>query len=208
MRPRVWLLALALAAALALYGQHGAGGHETAAQRVEEVAEHPARAEHGSLELWKWANFLLLAGLLIWGGRKSATAFFAGRTLEIRRSLVEAQEARANAERRASEVDRRLANLGAEIEALRREAAAEQEAEAGRARREMAAELAKIQLHAEQEIAAAAKQARLELKRYSAQLALQIAERKIAARMNPPVQDALVDSFVRQMDGSAPVQPI
>ncbi len=208
MRPRIRLLVLALAAALALYGQHSAAGHETAAGRAEDLAEHPAKSDHGSLELWKWANFLLLAGLLTWAGRKSAAAFFAARSLEIRRSLVEAQEAQANAERRASEVDRRLASLGAEIEALRREAAAEQEAEAGRARREMAAELAKIERHAEREIAAAVKQARLDLKRYSAELALQLAERKIAARMTPPTQEALIDSFARQMDGSAPIRPI
>ena len=60
----------------------------------------------------------------------------------------------------------------------------------------MAADLAKIQLHAEQEIAAAGKQARLELKRYAAELALQLAEKKIAARMTPPAQEALVNSFV------------
>jgi F-type H+-transporting ATPase subunit b len=183
---------LALSAALSLYGAesegHGGG--------------------HAALDGWKWANFLLLAGLLFWAGRKSAAAFFTGRSIQIRKSLVEAEEIRADAERRAAEVDRRLASLGAEIEALRREAATEQEAQAERARREMAAELAKVQLHAEQEIAAAGKQARLELKRYSAELALELAEKKIAARMNPPAQDALVDSFVRQLDGSARAQSI
>ena len=182
--------------------------HETAGERAQDLAEHPAKSDHGSLELWKWANFLLLAGILTWVGRKKVGAFFAGRSLEIRKALVEAEEVRADAERRASEVDRRLASLGADIEALRREAAAEQEAEAERVRREMASELAKIQLNTEREIAAAGKQARLELKRYAAELALQLAERKIAARMTPPVQEGLVDSFVRQLDGSARVQSI
>ena len=30
----------------------------------ERAAESPSRSEHGTLELWKWANFLVLAGLL------------------------------------------------------------------------------------------------------------------------------------------------
>jgi F0F1-type ATP synthase membrane subunit b/b' len=62
-----------------------------------------------------------------------------------------------------------------------------------------AAEIAKIQAHAEQEIASAGKAARTELKRYSAQLAVELAEQKIRARMTPQTQDALVRGFVRDL---------
>lgn len=199
MRRAGWWVAAAMAAALALYGQHGSQGHETRQERAREVAREPARGEHGGLEAWKWANFLLLAGVLGWAMKKHAGPFFAARSREIRKAMAEAEEIRADAERRAAEVDRRLANLGADIEALRKEALAEEEAESERASRRMAAELAKIQTQAEQEIAAAGKQARLELKGYAAQLALALAERKIRARMTPQAQDALVESFVRQL---------
>lgn len=201
MRRAAWWAVAAMAAGMALYGQHGSEGHETRSERAREVAGEPAKGEHGSLEAWKWANFLLLAGVLGWAARKHAGPFFASRSLEIRKAMVDAGEIRADAERRAAEVDRRLANLAADIETLRKEALAEEEAESERASRRMAAELAKIQAQTEQEIAAAGKQARLELKGYAAQLALALAERKIRARMTPQVQDALVESFVRQLEG-------
>ncbi len=205
MKPRRWLLAAALVFGLALSAQHAPQGQESAGH-AEEAAAHGA-AGHGALDLWKWANFLLLGGVLFWLGRKGVQTFFVNRSRDIRKAIVEAEEIRADAERRAAEVDRRLSNLGVEIEALRREARAEEEAEAERSRRELAAEMAKIQQRAEQDIAAAGKQARLELKRYSAELAIRLAEQKVRGRMTPQTQEALVDSFVRQMDDSAGAQP-
>ncbi len=148
---------------------------------------------------WGWANFLLLAGGLGYAIKKNAGPYFAQRSLEIRKGMVEAEAARAGAEARMAEVDRRLANLGAEIEALRRDARQEAEADGERVRREAAAEMAKVQAHLADEIAAASKSARLELRRYSAGLALELAERKIAARLTPETQDRLVKVFVASM---------
>jgi len=103
-------------------------------------------------------------------------------------------------------VDRRLASLQAEIEALRRSAQEEAEADAQRVRREAAAEMAKIQSHLAEEIAAAGKSATLELRRYSAELALGLAEQKIAARLSPEMQDRLVGGFLADM-AHAPALP-
>jgi len=77
--------------------------------------------------------------------------------VKIRQDIVEAGEARNQAEARAAEVDRRLANLEAEIAALARRSGKEEEAETGRFGRHTAAEIVKTQAQAEQEIAAAAK---------------------------------------------------
>ena len=65
--------------------------------------------------------------------------------------------------------------------------------------RHTAAEIAKIQAHSEQEIASAGKAARMELKRYAAELAVELAEQKVRARMTPDAQDALVQGFVRNL---------
>jgi F0F1-type ATP synthase membrane subunit b/b' len=113
--------------------------------------------------------------------------------------MIEAGDVRNEAEARAAEVDRRLANLEAEIAALRAESGKEEEAEAGRFGRHTAAEIAKTQAQAEQEIAAAGKAARLELKRYCADLAVGLAEQKIRARMTPEAEDALVRGFIRDL---------
>jgi F-type H+-transporting ATPase subunit b len=155
--------------------------------------------EGGSLQIWKWANFLALAGGLGYLIGKKGGPFFAARSLKIGKDMVDAGEVRKDAETRAAEVDRRLANLEAEIAALRAESGKEEQAETGRFGRHTAAEIAKTQEHAEQEIAAAGKAARLELKRYCAELALGLAEEKIRARMTPETQDTLVRGFVRDL---------
>ena len=158
-----------------------------------------ADQEGGGLQIWKWANFVVLAGGLGYLIGKKGGPFFAARSQKIRQDIVAAGEARSQAEARAADVDRRLANIEAEIAALRAASGTEEEAEAGRFGRHTAAEIAKTQAQAEQEIAAAGKAARLELKRYCAELSVGLAEQKIRARMTPDTQDALVRGFVRDL---------
>jgi len=52
--------------------------------------------------------------------------------------------------------------------------------------------MVRIQEHAASEIEAAGKAARLQLKRYAAQLAIDLAEQKIRSQITPEVQTALV----------------
>lgn len=153
----------------------------------------------GNLQMWKWANFLLLAGGLGYLIGKNAGPFFAARSQSIGKDLAESQKTREEAEARSAEVERRLANLEAEIARLRAESQQEAKAETERLAGHTAAEIAKIQANAEQEIAAAGKAARMDLKRYSAELAVDLAEKKIRARMTPVTQDALVRGFVRDL---------
>ena len=165
--------------------------------------------EHSNMAVWGWLNFALLAGGLGYVIRKNAGPYFATRSREIRKGMIEAEEARTEAEAKVAEVDQRLASLEAEIEALRRDARQEAEAEAERIQREAAGEMAKIQMRLAEEIAAAGKGARLELRRHAAEVALGLAEQKILARMSPEIQDRLVKSFVTHLDRPAfPVQSI
>ena len=168
----------------------------TAEQRA---AERPSEGEHGELELWKLANFVLLAGGLGYLIKKNAGPFFALRTKKIQQDMLQAQVQRKDAEMHAADVDRRLANLEAEIASLRAESDAEGKAETERSLQRTAAEIAKIQEHAEQEIVSAGKAARMELKGYSAELAVQLAEQKIAGRMTGEAQDNLVRGFVHDL---------
>ena len=168
-------------------------------QESEKAAEKPESfAEKHELEL-KWVNFLLLAGALGYLIGKNAGPFFAARSSNIRKDLDESERKRQEAEARAAAVDARLADLGKEIAALRGASQAEAQAANQRMAQHTAAEIAKIQANAEQEIASAGKAARSELKRYSAQLAVELAEKKIRDRMTPETQNALVQSFVRDL---------
>jgi F-type H+-transporting ATPase subunit b len=153
--------------------------------------------------IWAWANFAILAAALGYLVVKKGGPWFAARSVAIRKGIAEAEEIRADAEARSAEVDRRLAGLEAEIEGLRGHARKEQAAEAERIREQTATDLARIQEHAAREIDAAGKTARIELKRYAAQLAVDLAEQKIRRQMTPAIQSALVDNFVRDVDHPA-----
>jgi F-type H+-transporting ATPase subunit b len=189
-------LLLLLAAAPALLP----AAPQSAEPAAEHAAEPPAEGEKPGMVLWKWANFAVLAGVLGWAAGKYGGPFFAARTRQIRKDMLEADDLRKQAEARVADVDRRLASLESEIAALRAESAREAESETARLSRATLAEIAKIQQHAEQEIASAGKAARMELKRYSAELAIRLAEQKIRARLTPETQDALIRGFVRHLE--------
>jgi F-type H+-transporting ATPase subunit b len=166
--------------------------------------EAGGQAEGGGQEAWVIANFVILAAGLGWMIAKNAGPFFEDRLKKIRQDIVQGEEASREAERRAAEVDRRLANLDQEIAALRAESQKELADELERMRQKTSADRERIRIHSGQEIAAAGKTARAELKRYSAELAIGLAERKIRARMNAATQDALIGSFVENLDRLGP----
>jgi F-type H+-transporting ATPase subunit b len=183
-----------LAFALAVATTPGlAQEHETKGEAAHE------QKDEGHLEIWKWVNFLILAGGLGYMIGKNAGPFFAGRSASIRKDMEESLRQSKEAEARAAEVDRRLATLESQIASLRAESDKELKASAERLSQQTADEIAKIQAHSAQEIASAGKQARSELKRYSAELAMGLAEQKVRARMTQNAQDDLVDSFVRDL---------
>jgi F-type H+-transporting ATPase subunit b len=169
----------------------------------EGHAEKTASGLSPTLEtILLWANFALLAAGLGYLIKKYGAPFFAERSQHIQREIVEAAKVKADAEARSAEVDRRLANIEADMAALRQESRRELESIERHASTKTSAEIAKIQSNAEQEIAAAGKAARLELKRYSAELAVHLAGEKIGARMTPDVQEALTGDFIRDLGAS------
>ncbi len=150
-------------------------------------------------QLWKWANFLLLAGGLGYLMAKMLPPLFVSRSQAIAKDLVDSQKIRQESDARAADVERRLAAIETEIAALRAESKAETAAEAERLAKHTAAEIARIQAQAEREIGDAGKDAQFELKRYAAGLAIDLAAQKISARMTPATEDRLVRGFVRDL---------
>lgn len=158
---------------------------------------------HDHTLLWKWVNFVILAGLLGYMISKRAGAFFGARTEQIQKDIREASRLRQDAERRTAEIERRLASLPAEIEQLRRAAQEEMAAEGERLRRETEAALNKIREQAQQEIASIASAARQELKAYSADLAVALAERKLRELLTRERDAGLVGAFLEDLEKRA-----
>lgn len=149
---------------------------------------------------WKWANFIILAGVLGSFIYKKAGAFFRSRTEAIRQGIEEADRLRREAEQRAAEIERRMNNLQADIDSLRKAAREEMAAENERLRRETEESLQKIRKQAEQEIASAAKAARHQVRAHAAELALELAAGKIRAGLSPAADDLMIASFLNEVD--------
>ncbi len=201
---------IVLTLAIAFAQERPKGAEAFAEGKQQEAAHQAVEAKHEEKEAeipheleWKWVNFAILAAGLGYLAVKLGGPYFRTRSEEIRRGIEDAQEVKADAERRAAEIDARIRNLGVDIEQMRTGSRKEMEAENARLRAETAAELAKIQARAELEIASAAKHATQDLKAYSAQLALQLAEERLRATITPQNQDGLVRSFVRDLNGKA-----
>ncbi|MBI3682003.1 MAG: hypothetical protein HY235_16595 [Acidobacteria bacterium] len=153
---------------------------------------------------WKWANFALLAGGLGYLISRHAGPFFSSRTAAIRSGLADAAAVSQQADARVAGIERRLANLGAEIERLRAESREEMSAEIQRIRAETARLAARTQASAESEIASIVKLARRELKAHSAALAVQLAEVQIRERLSGVAQEGLIRQFVSDLASTRP----
>ena len=166
------------------------------AQEAEHKgAESSESSEKPGMELWKWANFAILAGILGYLISKNMGPMLVDRSRQIEEGLAAGERAKAEADARAAAVSAKLAGLDQAIARLKASAKEEREREAARIQRETSSELARIQQHAQLEIEQAGKLARLEIQRYAAKAAIDLAEQKVRSRMNPDVQAALLASF-------------
>src|SRR5947209_3024866 len=159
------------------------------------MAEENAKSSEGGQDLWKWLNFAILAGVLGWLIAKNLGPVLTARSREIEQGLAAGEKAKAEADARAAAVQARLAGLENTVAQMRTASREELARETERIQRETASELARIEQQSTQEIESAGKLARLEVQRYAAELAIDLAEQKVRARMSPDKQAELVRNF-------------
>jgi F-type H+-transporting ATPase subunit b len=142
-------------------------------------------------------NFLVIAAVIVWAGRKYLPGIFRDRSAAIQKAMQEAQKASEEARRRLAEIESRLMRLDGEIGMMRN--AAEKEGAAEEARIQAAAEedARKIVASAEQEIAATVKAARRQLTAFAADLAVGLARKQI--HVDVTTDQALVRDFAGQL---------
>jgi len=186
------VLAFALALALASY----ALPQESAPKSQTQTEENPMTG-------WKWANFLILAAGIGYLIGKSVPPLFRKQSEEITAALAEAAKIKHEAGLYAAGVEARLKNLEREIESLRQSAHAETAAEGARLRAETEHHLQRIREQSAQEIALMTRGAKDELRKYAAQLAVGLAAERISSRMNPALQEDLVNGFMGDLERRA-----
>ena len=172
-----------------------------AAAGAHAAEEGGSAASEKAAEVFKWINFAIVAGLVLWLCLKKAPAFFSRRAAAISSAVTSATAAKAAADAQLREAETKLANLQKEVAELRALAERESAAEVARLRAATQSDAQKIAAAAKAEIEAAERAARLALKALAANLAVDGAESLLAKQLNPQVQEALISSFVNSLEG-------
>ncbi len=152
---------------------------------------------HASYLVYWFLNFVLVVLFFVFLLSSSVPKMFRDRSVAIQKGIREAQAASAEAARRLSDIEARLAKLDTEVAEIRASAESEAAAEEVRIRQAAEEDKRKILESVETEISALARNARRELKTYAATLAVDLASRKI--KVDEPTDQALLREFVGQL---------
>jgi F-type H+-transporting ATPase subunit b len=171
-----------------------------AAASARAAEESGTTTEHAN-EIFKWINFVVVAGLVFWSFRKYVIPFFRKNAESIGSAITKATTAKAEADRQLREAEEKLAHLQQEVTQLRATSQREGAAEADRIRIISQSDAQKIGLAGKAEIEAAERAARLELKAIAANLAVDGAEALLVKELTPKAQESLVAAFVKSLEG-------
>ena len=159
-------------------------------------------ATERATESFKWINFAIVAGVLVWVFGNLLPPAFRKRAEAVSSAITNATSAKAAAEAQLRDAETRLANLQKEVAELRAFAERESAAEVERLRALTQSDVQKIALAAKVEIEAAERAARLELKALAANLAVAGAESLLVKQLTPKAQESLISNFVKNLEGS------
>jgi F-type H+-transporting ATPase subunit b len=190
-----------LGSQLAEASREAAGEQENAAFKyspsVRWLAAHTGLSVIQAYWVFFIINFAVVALAIAAMVRAKLPLWFRIRTETIQASMEEAKRTSADARSRLSDIEARLARIDAEIGEMRAAAEADGRREEERIRIAAEEDRARIIAAAEQEIAAISRGAQRELKAYAAELAVQLAERRI--RIDAETDRRLVQHFTEQL---------
>lgn len=172
-----------------------------AALSTYAAEEGGSAATERATEIFKWINFAIVAGAVVWVFARILPPKFRAHGESISSAITKATAVKAEADRQLAEARTKLQNLQREIAEFRANAERESAAEAGRILALTATESQRIAEAAQAEIAAAERAARLELKALAAKLAVDGAESLLVKQLTPAAQASLVDTFVISLEG-------
>jgi F-type H+-transporting ATPase subunit b len=147
----------------------------------------------------KLFNFAILAGTLVCFLKSPIAGYLRNRGTEIRGGLVKAAGLRTAAAASLAAIDRKMAALPAELDALRKAGADEVAAEEARIRQAADAERTRLLDQARHEIDWQLKIARRDLTARTADLAVAVAAKRVKATITAEDQARLVDRYLGQL---------
>ena len=167
--------------------------------RAEEESGANAQTQSAQ-ELFKWINFAIVAGAVIWVFAKALPPKFRANAESIHSAIAKATAAKTEADLLLRDAETKLANLEKEVAELRETAKRQGLAEIERLQAATQSDEEKIAAAAKAEIAAAERAARQELKKLAAKLAVDGAGSLLAKQLTPQVQENLVSEFVKSLE--------
>jgi F-type H+-transporting ATPase subunit b len=188
----VLLACCTIGAPIGAVAQEPQGAHESVG-----AEEHQGRGVVDAIA--RLVNFAILAGTLWYLLRSPIAKYLADRGTQIRSDLVNAAELRKAAAAAIEEIDRKMKELPAELDALRKQGADEIAAEEARIRAAAAAERERLLEQARREIDLQVKAAERELVMHAADLAVGVASERIKKNITAEDQKRLVDRYVTQL---------
>lgn len=153
-----------------------------------------------AVTVWKIINTVLFLIGMWWLVAKYAPRFFNARSVDIQKAIQDATGLRIEAEFRYSEIDRKMATLAEEIAKLKEQARVEQERAHQSLQHETELEIEHIHRNTQAEIDALRKESADQVRRHTAQLALNAAERRLRDRFANEDPSPFVDDFIRLVE--------
>jgi F-type H+-transporting ATPase subunit b len=194
-------ITLATAAAPAALAQdHEGGGDPPAGEAEHHEINWWGRGDSERPALgWQIIDVLLLLVVLVWLARKPATEFFAKRRADIADKLAEAERIKAEAEAKYAEYQKRLSNMGAELEELKDEIIKAGEVERDRMVVEAERKAARLRKDAEFVVEQRIKQLQKDLRAEMVQAAVEAAGKVLAERTTDADQEKLTKDFIAKL---------
>ncbi|MBV8865598.1 MAG: ATP synthase F0 subunit B [Acidobacteriaceae bacterium] len=173
------------------------------AANVHAIAQESQAQETAELDRigpWKLINTGIFVALLAWFLSKKGPQFFNARSADIQKAIKDATGLKIEADFRYSDIDKKMASLGAEVDKIREQARLEMEREHNRVRQQTEIELARIYKNASNEIEALRQEASDRVKLHTAQIALGLAERRLQDRFAAGEPDHFLGDFIHLVD--------
>jgi F-type H+-transporting ATPase subunit b len=177
-----------------------AGGLLVAVPQLLAQETKVGNAAEPDLFAWRLINTLIFAAALAWFLKKYAPGFFNARSADIQRAIKEATGLKIQADFRYSEIDKKMATLGEEVKRLREHSAAEMEREHQRMREDARQEIQHIHRNVIAEIDAFRAEGMERIRQHTAQVALQLAERKLRERFESDEPRDMFQDFIHLVE--------
>ncbi|MFK7899017.1 MAG: hypothetical protein AB8G23_24520 [Myxococcota bacterium] len=153
--------------------------------------------------IWQGINLILIIGVIFYFGRGAISEFFSTRRDGIQNELAESASLLSQAEARNSELQRKLVDLESEVAGIKTSATQRAQDEAARILSDAEATAQRIRTDAQAAIEQELNRAQSKLRDEAADLALEMASKKLEDNVGDADRERLIDEFITRVEPSA-----